>query len=121
MVLLLMSFFILLFIYFYLKRSTKSELIRNTLFHDSKPHKSTTNVSNFFMFDNKNNENFLSFLMCLLFFMQSLSLLQNNNISGEIPLELGKLSKLQTLDLSNNGFSGIIPESLGHLTNLRYL
>ncbi|KAG0472309.1 hypothetical protein HPP92_016855 [Vanilla planifolia] len=33
----------------------------------------------------------------------------NNNIKGEIPTELGLLSKLQTMDLSNNGFIRSIP------------
>ncbi|RRT62912.1 hypothetical protein B296_00023808 [Ensete ventricosum] len=33
-------------------------------------------------------------------------LLQNNNISGELPPELGLLPKLQSLDLSNNRFNG---------------
>ena len=47
--------------------------------------------------------------------------LQNNNITGPIPSELGKLSKLQTLDLSNNFFNGEIPPSLGHLRSLQYL
>lgn len=50
-----------------------------------------------------------------------LSLLQNNLISGRIPAEIGKLGKLQTLDLSNNQFSGEIPGSLGDLRNLNYL
>lgn len=49
------------------------------------------------------------------------SLLQNNAISGPIPATIGKLEKLQTLDLSNNAFSGAIPSSLGALKNLNYL
>lgn len=48
-------------------------------------------------------------------------LLQNNNISGKIPPELGNLPKLQTLDLSNNRFSGLIPASLSQLNSLQYL
>jgi Leucine-rich repeat (LRR) protein len=48
-------------------------------------------------------------------------LLQNNDISGPLPEALGKLEKLQTLDLSNNHFSGVIPTSLGQLKNLKYL
>lgn len=48
-------------------------------------------------------------------------LLQNNAISGLIPADIGKLEKLQTLDLSNNQFSGSIPSSLGDLKNLNYL
>ncbi|KAG7033233.1 Protein NSP-INTERACTING KINASE 1, partial [Cucurbita argyrosperma subsp. argyrosperma] len=48
-------------------------------------------------------------------------LLQNNNITGPIPPELGRLSKLQTLDLSNNVFTGDIPSSLAHLRSLQYL
>lgn len=48
-------------------------------------------------------------------------LLQNNAISGPIPTSIGKLEKLQKLDLSNNTFSGEIPSSLGGLKNLNYL
>jgi Leucine-rich repeat (LRR) protein len=48
-------------------------------------------------------------------------LLQNNAISGPIPVAIGKLEKLQTLDLSNNTFSGDMPTSLGDLKNLNYL
>lgn len=48
-------------------------------------------------------------------------LLQNNAIYGPIPNSVGKLEKLQTLDLSNNKFDGEIPISLGDLDNLNYL
>ncbi|KAK9093022.1 hypothetical protein Syun_027933 [Stephania yunnanensis] len=48
-------------------------------------------------------------------------LLQNNQISGSIPFEIGKLSQLETLDFSNNQFAGEIPTSLGFLNHLNYL
>lgn len=48
-------------------------------------------------------------------------LLQNNAISGPIPPSIGKLEKLQTLDLSNNTLTGVIPDSLGNLKILNYL
>ena len=44
-----------------------------------------------------------------------------NNLSGEIPAELGSLPYLGTLDLGGNALSGEIPPELGSLANLRTL
>ena len=41
--------------------------------------------------------------------------------SGEIPPELGNLTRLTKLDLSKNEFSGEIPPELGNLANVEYL
>ena len=54
-------------------------------------------------------------------FHVSARLLQNNAITGTIPAAVGRLEKLQTLDLSNNELTGEIPSSLGDLKNLNYL
>ena len=45
----------------------------------------------------------------------------DNELSGEIPAELGSLSNLVTLDLNFNGLRGEIPAELGSLSNLREL
>ncbi|KAJ0039947.1 hypothetical protein Pint_26899 [Pistacia integerrima] len=47
--------------------------------------------------------------------------LSNNNITGEIPVALGNLTNLVSLDLYLNSFSGPIPDSFGKLTKLRFL
>ena len=44
-----------------------------------------------------------------------------NELSGEIPAELGDLANLQELSLLGNGLSGEIPAELGDLTNLQLL
>ena len=45
----------------------------------------------------------------------------NNELSGEIPAELGSLSNLTSLGLSSNDLSGEIPAELGSLSNLKAL
>ncbi|XP_018490589.1 somatic embryogenesis receptor kinase 4-like isoform X2 [Raphanus sativus] len=47
--------------------------------------------------------------------------LYSNNITGEIPTELGDLRELVSLDLYQNKLSGPIPSSLGKLDKLRFL
>ena len=43
--------------------------------------------------------------------------LADNELSGEIPAELGSLTNLQWLHLTLNQLSGEIPTELGSLTN----
>ncbi|KAL2247228.1 UNVERIFIED_CONTAM: hypothetical protein Sindi_2575100, partial [Sesamum indicum] len=47
--------------------------------------------------------------------------LGSNKFSGQIPKNLGELSKLQERDLVDNNFSGPLPVSLGQLQELEYL
>lgn len=44
-----------------------------------------------------------------------------NQLSGEIPADIGKLSNLQRLSLYNNQLSGEIPDGIGNLSNLELL
>ncbi|XP_058216178.1 LRR receptor kinase BAK1-like [Rhododendron vialii] len=52
--------------------------------------------------------------------MNSLDL-NTNNISGQVPEELGNLTNLVSLDLYLNNLSGPIPKTLGNLQNLHFL
>ena len=45
----------------------------------------------------------------------------NNQLSGEIPPDLGNLTSLRALDLTLNDFQGEIPPELGNLVNLQSL
>ena len=47
--------------------------------------------------------------------------LQDNQLTGEIPAELSNLANLEQLWLSHNQLTGVIPAELGHLTNLEGL
>ena len=47
--------------------------------------------------------------------------LRSNQLSGEIPSELGSLSSLEMLLLSDNQLSGTIPRELGNFSNLEWL
>jgi Leucine-rich repeat (LRR) protein len=48
-------------------------------------------------------------------------LLNNNNLNGTIPAEIGNLTALRTLSLNNNQLSGPIPTELGNLSGLQEL
>ena len=47
--------------------------------------------------------------------------LRDNQLSGELPAELGNLSRLRELRLRDNRLSGEIPPELGNLSNLEVL
>ncbi|QCD88608.1 somatic embryogenesis receptor kinase 1 [Vigna unguiculata] len=47
--------------------------------------------------------------------------LYSNNITGKIPIELGSLTNLVSLDLYSNKITGLIPEELGNLKKLCFL
>ncbi len=50
-----------------------------------------------------------------------ITLLSSNQLSGQIPAELGSLDSLKELTLDSNQLSGEIPRELGNLSNLTNL
>jgi hypothetical protein len=44
--------------------------------------------------------------------------LDNNNLAGTIPSELGMLESLNVLKLNGNTFAGVVPPELGDLAQL---
>ena len=47
--------------------------------------------------------------------------LSGNDLSGQIPPDLGNLEELQVLSISGNQLTGMLPPELGKLVNLQYL
>ena len=47
--------------------------------------------------------------------------LSDNNLRGELPVEIGDLTSLERLELVNNSLSGAIPAEIGNLTRLGVL
>ncbi len=47
--------------------------------------------------------------------------LRDNNLTGQLPAELGKLTSLEVISLDRNGIGGSLPAELGNLTNLTRL
>lgn len=47
--------------------------------------------------------------------------LNNNNLSGSLPIEIGSFPELKTLKLNNNQFTGTIPSIIKQLSNLSHI
>ncbi|CAN1744602.1 LRR receptor-like serine/threonine-protein kinase EFR [Linum perenne] len=47
-----------------------------------------------------------------------LEVVNDNRLSGHLPIELGKIPKLMTLQVQNNNLSGTIPSNIGNSTKL---
>ncbi|CAL9092975.1 unnamed protein product [Musa acuminata var. zebrina] len=54
-----------------------------------------------------------SIIFSIIVYLVNIIDFSNNNLTGEIPLEIGSLSALQTLNLPRNNFVGQIPTTIG--------
>ncbi|XP_064968189.1 receptor-like protein EIX2 [Musa acuminata AAA Group] len=62
-----------------------------------------------------------SIIFSIIVYLVNIIDFSNNNLIGEIPLEIGSLSALQTLNLSRNNFVGQIPTTIGGMKSLETL
>ncbi|CAL9189943.1 unnamed protein product [Musa hybrid cultivar] len=62
-----------------------------------------------------------SIIFSIIVYLVNIIDFSNNNLTGEIPLEIGSLSALQTLNLSRNNFVGQIPTTIGGMKSLETL
>jgi hypothetical protein len=58
---------------------------------------------------------------CLIAFFALHSDANDNDLSQDLPSELGNLHSLSYLDLSSNSFTGLFPTDMLRLTSLKYL
>ncbi|XP_065013592.1 receptor-like protein 15 [Musa acuminata AAA Group] len=62
-----------------------------------------------------------SLIFSIIVYLVNIIDFSNNNLIGEIPIEIGSLSALQTLNLSRNNFVGQIPATIGAMKSLETL
>ncbi|XP_065010657.1 receptor-like protein EIX2 [Musa acuminata AAA Group] len=62
-----------------------------------------------------------SLIFSIIVYLVNIIDFSNNNLTGEIPVEIGSLSALQILNLSRNNFVGQIPTTIGAMKSLETL
>uniref|UniRef100_A0A804JEX1 Leucine-rich repeat-containing N-terminal plant-type domain-containing protein n=1 Tax=Musa acuminata subsp. malaccensis TaxID=214687 RepID=A0A804JEX1_MUSAM len=62
-----------------------------------------------------------SLIFSIIVYLVNIIDVSNNNLTGEIPVEIGSLSTLQTLNLSRNNLVGQIPATIGAMKSLETL
>ncbi|CAD5177729.1 unnamed protein product [Musa acuminata subsp. malaccensis] len=62
-----------------------------------------------------------SLIFSIIVYLVNIIDFSNNNLTGEIPVEIGSLSTFQTLNLSRNNFVGQIPATIGGMKSLETL
>ncbi|PRP89557.1 hypothetical protein PROFUN_00821 [Planoprotostelium fungivorum] len=59
--------------------------------------------------------------ICSLTGLRRLNISGNVGLTGNIPVDIGRLQRLETLNLSSNSLTGTIPHSLTNITTLKYV